>query len=290
MTNTILEQKRNALLTFIQQEVMDEPAVQAIIAIGSITTGLARPDSDIDAVVFLDPFDAYAIPAEFQWQPEEGSFQGIFVEIEGAIQFDFKRLDLAEWSQPVFEWPEPLRAELSAGWIAFDRNGAIKALVAERTTFTDMIRQARLDEALVQLDQLLAGDTAQRSWETLGPIIAHDRLNAAYDQFVQAVFAYNRRWRPWRSREASALLQLPWLPEQFTDRALTALNAPSPDHEGFMTRVSVLTQFFEELIVRLIADGLYGQDAIGEAFIRQHNEPGRSWNIEEWTRIHHQRN
>jgi hypothetical protein len=126
-------------------------------------------------------------------------------------------------------------------------------------------------------------------WETLGPIIAHDRLNAAYDELVQALFAYNRRWRPWRSRETSSLLQLPWLPEQFTDQVLIALNAPSLDHEGFMSRVTVLTGFFEELIARLIADGLYGQDAISEAFIRQHNEPGRSWNIKEWTRIHHQR-
>jgi hypothetical protein len=289
MTNKIIEQKRNELLTFIQQEVMDEPAVQAIIAVGSITTGLARPDSDIDAVVFLDPFDSYAIPAEFQWRPVDGSFYRIFVEIEGAIQFDFKRLDLAEWSQPAFEWPEPLRAELSAGWLAFDRPGTINALIAERTAFTDVIRQAHLDEALLQLDQLLAGDKVRRSWETLGPIIAHDRLNAAYDQLVQALFAYNRRWRPWRSREISSLLQLPWLPEQFTGQVLIALNAPSLDHDGFITRVSVLTRFFEKLIARLISDGLYGQDAIGEAFIRQHNEPGRSWNIEEWTRIHHQR-
>jgi predicted nucleotidyltransferase len=290
MSNTIIEQKRNELMTFIQREVVGEPAVQAVIAVGSVATGLARLGSDIDAVVFLDPFDPYAIPAEFQWRPEENSFHGIFVEIEGAIQFDFKRLDLAEWSQPAFEWPEPLRAELSAGWIAFDRHETVKVLIAERSAFTDMIRQARLDEALVQLDQLLADDKIQSSWETLGPIIAHDRLNAAYDQFVQALFAYNQHWRPWRSREISSLLQLPWLPEQFTDQVLTALNAPSLDHEGFMTRVTVLTRFFEEFMTRLIADGLYGQDAIGEAFIRQYNEPGRNWNIEEWTRIHHQRN
>lgn len=289
MSNTIIEQKRNELLTFIQQEVINEPAVQAIVAVGSITTGLARPDSDIDAVVFLDPFDPYAIPAEFQWRPEDGSFHRIFAEVEGAIQFDFRRLDLAEWSQPAFVWPEPLRAELSAGGIAFDRHGAIKPLIAERTGFTDMIRQARLDEALVQLDQLLADDTAQRTWETLGPIIAHDRLNAAYDQLGQALFAYNRRWRPWRSREISSLLQLPWLPEQFPDQILTALNAPSLDHKGFMSRVAVLTRFFEELIARLIADGLYRQDAIGEAFIRKHNEPGRNWNMEGWIRIHQQR-
>ena len=105
MTNMIIEQKRNELMIFIQQEVINEPAVQAVVAIGSIATGLARPDSDIDAVVFLDPVDLYAIPAEFQWRPEDGSFHGIFTEVEGAVQFDFKRLDLAEWSRPGFDWP-----------------------------------------------------------------------------------------------------------------------------------------------------------------------------------------
>jgi len=290
MTDTIIEQKHNELMTFIQQEVINEPAVQAVIAIGSVATGLARPGSDIDAVVFLDPVDLYAIPAEFQWRPEDDSFHGIFSEVEGAVQFDFKRLDLAEWSQPSFEWPEPLRAELSDGWVAFDRPGTIKALVVERTVFTDTIRQARLDEALVQLDQLLASNKARQTWETLGPAIAHDRLNAAYDELVRALFAYNRRWRPWRSREMSSLLRLPWLPGQFREQLLTALNAPGLDEAGFMARVTVLTQCFEALMAQLIADGLYGQDVIGEAFIRQHDEPGRDWNIEEWVRVHRQRN
>jgi hypothetical protein len=87
----------------------------------------------------------------------------------------------------------------------------------------------------------------------------------------------------------SSLLQLPWLPEQFRDQLLIALNAPSLDYQGFMIRTTVLANSFAELVAQLIADGLYGQDAPGEAFIRQHNEPGRAWNIEEWTRIHHQR-
>jgi hypothetical protein len=137
---------------------------------------------------------------------------------------------------------------------------------------------------------LLAGDTARRTWATLGPIIAHDRLNAAYDELVRALFAYNRRWRPWRSREMSSLLRLPWLPGQFREQVLTALTAPGRDEAGFMARVAVLNQFFEALMAQVTADGLYGQDVIGEAFIRQHNEPGRDWNIEAWVRVHRQRN
>src|SRR5262245_15080821 len=119
MTRAILEQKRHELLRFIQQEIVAETAVQALIAIGSLATGTPRPDSDIDAVVFLAPFDLYAVPAEFQWRLSDGTFHDIVVDLTDAVQFDFKRFDLTQWSQLTFVWPEPLRAELNTGWIAF---------------------------------------------------------------------------------------------------------------------------------------------------------------------------
>jgi predicted nucleotidyltransferase len=129
MNNSIVEQKRNDLFTFIRRELFEEPTVRAVVAIGSVATGLARPDSDIDAALFLEPFDLYSAPAEFQWTPQDGAFHGIFVERGGAVQFDFKRLDLAEWSKPHHVWPEPLLAELAEGWVAFDRDGTVQPLL-----------------------------------------------------------------------------------------------------------------------------------------------------------------
>jgi len=288
MTEAILEQKRQELLSFVQQEIVPEPAVQAVIAIGSLAMGTPRPDSDIDAVVFLDPFDPYAVPAEFQWRPADRTFHNIFVDLDDAVQFDFKRFDLTEWSLPTFLWPEPLRAELNAGWIAFDRHGLVHPLITERTSYPDSLRLERLDHALVQLDQLLNDTKARRSWEHLGVLIAHDRLQAAYAELVTAVFAYNQRWRPWRSREMSALVQLPWLPSQFHEHILLALNAPGLDVRGFEARLSVLRQLFDELLAQLQRDQVYGGDPIGEAFKRQYREPGRG-NLEDWTRQHRRR-
>jgi hypothetical protein len=46
--NTATERKRMELTTFIQQEVIAEPSVQGIVAIGSVATWLAREGSDID--------------------------------------------------------------------------------------------------------------------------------------------------------------------------------------------------------------------------------------------------
>jgi hypothetical protein len=156
--------------------------VQAVIGIGSIASGLAQSDSDIDAIIFLDPLDWYIVPAEFIWRPSDSSFHSIFSsepELEEDIQFDCARFDLAQWADPSYKWPEERCAELYAGWLAFDRSGQVTEMITMRTAYSDKIRTAFLDEAIVWLDQHLSVDRPQRRWERLGSVIAHDRLQAA---------------------------------------------------------------------------------------------------------------
>lgn len=284
-------QKRKDLMGFIERELMPEPAVQAVIGTGSIANGLARPDSDIDAIVFLDPYDLYVVPAESKWCPSDGSFHSIMEPAPepGCLQLDFARFDLTQWSDPSFEWPEARCAELVDGWIAFDRFGKVAELIKDRTVFTDDIRTARLDHALVRLDQHLSEGGAESRWENLGAAIAHDRLQAAYEHLVRALFAYNRRWHLWRDREMSSLLTLPWLPEGFEHRVLHASNAPALDYDGYLKRVETLRGLFLDLTTRVIADGDYESNAVFEAFERTHNEPGRAWNMDEWNQKHEKR-
>ena len=288
--NPATNSKRTELARFVQQEIMTEPSVQGVIVIGSVAKGIARADSDIDAVVFLEPFDLYAIPAEFKWRPDDGTFHGIFTEVENSIQLDIKRLDLQEWSKTTHVWPESICAELSEGWLAFDRNSHIQKLVAERTYFSDEIRQERLDDAIVRIDWLLKDSTVEQTWETFGATLAHYRLHSAYDYLTQALFAYNRRWRTLRSRELSDLLKLPWLPEKFDEQLILATNALSVTKVGYQERVTILRHFFNELVTKCQQDEIYGGEAVREAFVRQHDEPGRNWNMEEWNKKHKERN
>jgi len=288
--NSATKRKRTELSRFIQQEIIPEASVQGVVVIGSVAKGIARADSDIDAVVFLDPFDLYVVPAEFKWRTEDGTFHGIFSDVENSIQLDFKRLNLREWSKPTHVWPESLYAELSEGWLALDRHDQIRKLIAERTYFSDAIRQERLDDAIVCLDWLLNDSTTERTWETLGAEVAHYRLHSAYDYLIQALFAYNRHWRTLRSREISDLLKLPWLPEKFDEQLLLATNALSVAKEDYQRRVTLLRHFFNELVTKCQRDGIYGSDAVSEAFIRRHEEPGRNWNMDEWNKKHRERN
>lgn len=98
------EQKRHDLLYAIECLLAPEPAVQGVVGVGSIATGHARPGSDIDALVFMDPLDPYIVPAESIWCPWNDTFHSIFdedarVQNEG-IQLDFKLCNLRQWHDP----------------------------------------------------------------------------------------------------------------------------------------------------------------------------------------------
>ncbi len=285
--------KRHEFSSFIEEVLIPHPAVQGVVGIGSIATGHARLESDIDAVLFLDPFDLYVVPAVSYWRRSDGSFNSIFSvtadqHTEGLF-LDIQRYDLRQWTDPGFVWPEGRRAELAAGWLAFDRAGAVAQLIAERTAYPDDLRIARMDDAIVWIDQHLAEDKPERVWESLGPAIAHDRLNATYEYLVQALFAYNRRWRPWRNREMSYLQQLPWLPAHFAALVLPVSNAPGLDRAGYDARVEVLRGLFNDFLTELVGKRVYTEKPISEAFIRIHPGAGRSWDMDEWNIEHRKR-
>ena len=145
-------------------------------------------------------------------------------------------------------------------------------------------RLRRLDEAITHLDQHLHYDPLAR-WESLGAVVAHDRLSAAYDYLVQALFAFNRVWLPWRSRRMGALLRLDWLPADFEARVLVAGNAPSLDLAGYEKRIDLLRALFEELLSAVVEDGSYSHTPIDQAFIRSHEEPGYAWNMDDWNQV-----
>ncbi|MAT98913.1 MAG: hypothetical protein CL608_17350 [Anaerolineaceae bacterium] len=268
----------------MEKVLLPETAVQAAVGIGSIATGRMRPDSDIDIILFLDPYDLYIVPAEAIWLEADDSFHSIFSEdeaIQQGLQLDFMRYSWQQWRDPAFAWPEERLSELASGWIAYDRHGEVSQQIQQRSTYPDELRQARLDEAITWLDQHLGWGSPQKNWEALGPAIAHDRLQAAYHYLVDGLFAYNRRWRIWRNRQMSGLLQLPWLPDGLASDILLVANAPSLNHEGYQARVDKLTFYFEAFQKQLIADGDY-KEPVDEAFIRSSEEPGRAWNMAEW--------
>lgn len=285
--------KREQLLEFVQRKLVLHPEVQAVIAVGSVASGRARLDSDVDAFVFFDPLDLYIVPAESVWRKQDDTFHSIFADVgshvDEGLQLDFHRLDLGQWRNPACIWPEAIRAELADGWIAFDRHGEVGRLTAERAAVPEAERQRLIDDALTWGDALTASDEPAERWISLGPADAADRLQAAYEYLVQGLFAYNRKWRPWRTREMTALLRLEWLPDNFDRRVMAAAISGGHDLAAYSARADALRHMFAELLEQLRADATYGDDPLSEAFIRSHDEPGRAWNIDAWNVEHRKR-
>jgi predicted nucleotidyltransferase len=63
----------------------------------------------------------------------------------------------------------------------------------------------------------------------------------------------------------------------------------SADSQRETTYQLDLTRLFDELCTRLMLDGGYAPDVTTGAFIRSHDEPGRSRNMNVWNETHRQR-
>lgn len=281
-------QKRRDLQLTIERLLQPEPCVQAVVGVGSIAANTAGPGLDIDALVFMQPMEEYNVPAESIWCSWDDSFHSIFtsdsrIETEG-IQLDLKLCDLMHWQHDDAVWDDGQRAGLADAWIAFDRTGETTVLIAERTRYGDDVRLHHLDRTIIALENLLLHDAPRRAWDSHGPLIAFDRLNAAGDALVQALFALNGRWLPWRERRMTHVLKLSWLPASFNQLALIAFNAAVLDRGGFDARLAALNALFAETLTEVQRDGTYSGAPIEEAFVRQHDgEPGRTWDMAAWS-------
>jgi predicted nucleotidyltransferase len=290
--NADADRKRDQLAEYTRDQLAPHASVQAVVAIGSVATGQARPGSDIDAVVFMDPLDLYVAPAESIWLPRDNSYHSIFaddpmLEADG-IQLDLHRRDLTIWRSDDFVWPEHSRAELAEGVVMFDRTENIELLIRDRAGMSDTDQLRVLDVVLVDVDAILPADP-EVTWATLGAADAFDRLQAAWEGLARGVLACNRRWRPWRSRSLRGLLQLTYLPKVLRSSPLTAVQSRDDSFEGYAERARALRNIFDDLVARLVHDETYGTDPVSEAFIRLHDEPGRAWNMDDWNRERHNR-
>lgn len=274
---------------FIETAVKPEKTIMAVVAIGSLATGWAGPNSDADAIAFLSPLSHTVLPAEAIWNPTDNNYYSLFTEDEtvlaNGLHLDISRLDWKQWADPEFVWPEPRRAELSQGWVAYDPTGIVTRTIQQRTAYDYDLRLARLDESLVWLDHHLHQQSAEEMWGRLPTAVAFDKLQSAYNYLVQALFAYNHQWRVWRNQEMKYLLRLAWLPDNFAERVLIAMHPPSLDQSGFVAQADRLRTLFAELLEELIRQGDYTHVPIDQAYLRYYDEPGHTWNMDEWLKF-----
>ena len=254
--------------------------VKDTAVIGAVATNLTEASDTLEVAIFLHPLDYHIVPAEGVWLPEENWFDSAYSSKQG-IRLAFRRLDWHTWLNPSFDWPETDKGLLSNGWLFHDPQDKVAPLIKRKSYYSDQLRFARLDEALVRLDALLMM-SGTADWEKHGPAIAHDRLQAAYRYLVDGLFALHRRWQVPREKEMQHLLALPWLPPQFEARILELQTAVSPSKDAYEERFHTLKLLFQDFTAYLVDSGDYMTMPVDQALLRTTDEPGRPWNMEDW--------
>lgn len=274
---------RSRFEAFVRSQLADQPQVAAVVLVGSVATGMARPDSDVDAYLFLDPFDPWLVPAESIWRERDDTFHSIFSDEPGldeeGLQLDLHRIDLADWAcgEPV---SEAVLAELSDGVTVFDR-GDVEELVTERLLMSPEQRRERIDRALIEAGALIPDDP-DGTWAVLGPAEASDRPQAGVEALARVVLAEQCRWEPFRGRLQRVLARCAWRPRAVGagwEQVLVGTGAGQASHRD---RALVLRRALTEVIDRLATQPDWQSDPVSRAFRRVHDEPGRAWNLEEW--------
>ena len=128
---------------------------------------------------------------------------------------------------------------------------------------SDQQRRRILDEVLVAAAGLLRQDPVS-AWASLGPAEAFDRLQTAYEELVRGVFAYNRKWRPWRGRALRSLARLDYLPPAIADDLEGAVRTAGDGSTAYNARSRLLGLALDQLIDQLHHDDDYGPDAVSE--------------------------
>lgn len=278
-------EKRRALKGFIERHVIHREVIRAIVVYGSVANGAAVAESDVDAIVFMDPVDPYLLPAEAIWNPHDDSFRSIFSSETRPddLQLDFKRVSWGEWASPSFTCPDVVRAHLDTTWVAYCRDGYDPVTVIERiTTMTDDQQLHLIDEALLAVDGV--PEDPSEAWER-DPLEAVDGLAVQWDALLRCIYAINKVWFPYRGRAVRNLRSLPWY-AGLRGELLIGCVGGATDRSGYEARAGALLQVRESVLTRLTTDPRYDDDPIFAAFLRQHDEPGRAWNMAEWNERH----
>lgn len=230
------------------------------VLVGSRVHDEHRRNSDVDCVFIFEHVDERIIPGEFVWVPSDDSFHSIFdVEASevGGVQVDAigRRVSWMDFSTQ--EWAEGLRHDLARQRVLFERGYDVRGLIARRTAYDEETRLQRLSDATSWAAYYLTPWRLERWIERAGLVGAHDQLDAAFEELLSGLHAYNRVWLPWRYRLLASTLKLQWVPSGFAATA-EALRTPCTG-EALQTRRALLSDLQANFEERLERDGLEGE-------------------------------
>jgi hypothetical protein len=141
----VVEPHHAASIRNLVDAMAPDPSILGLVLVGSIAHGFARPDSDIDVAIVIDP-------ADYQERRREGRLLYLNTSLctyPGYI--DGKYVDLEFLRQVADHGSDPARFAFEGSRILFSRVPELEAVLAEVTRFPVDQKRSRIDRFVGQL-------------------------------------------------------------------------------------------------------------------------------------------
>lgn len=204
--------------------------VVGVALVGGLTLGQADRYSDIDLAVYL------------RHRTLQTWLLGAAPLPEGPSRYHHTQLDLSYRDfaeEQERDWTPAERWQAATADILYDPEGLIADLFQRKVEPPAAEEGRRIADEFATIEALLG--TATPAWLYRGdPIAAHDTLNRAVEHLVRLVFLVNARPVPSDQWLLHLAADLPWRPDDWSERVAAALTVAEPTNTEARRRRHVL--------------------------------------------------
>ncbi len=217
----------------LARQVAEDPTIDAVILTGSVPRGTARPDSDLDCYVVVDP-------AEYERRQAAGDLAWMAgCEYPGGY-VDGKVVTLEILEAAAERGSEPTRASFSPASVVYSRIGDLTPLVARIAVYPEANRAENMKDffSAACLNATYFGPQALQSGNAF---LATHAVAMTVLYSGRAVLAHNRILYPCPKQLMAAVAAVPERPEGFVEGMEQLLAEPTT--ELFATHLERLGGF-----------------------------------------------
>lgn len=256
-TENIKDSIRERIMPFVER-LKSKSEVEGIVLLGGLSNNDYRnfmdKFSDVDISIFLS-IDSNQYSEHGRLEPKIQEILPAWLpNFEFHVPFAENMIEINVHQQIIeFEenknktWDEAKKeAYAYSAEIIYDKKGRVKRLINEKVRFNEAHRKLRLAQLLGQY-QWYVRINPLRQIERGFLENAHDLLNEGVEMFMEALYLFNRRYRPHKKWRIAMSFDLPWLPKEYQEKLRASMKVEGFGQESILRRRECLIELFEEL-------------------------------------------
>jgi len=242
----------NLVYDFVER-LKNKKEVEGIVLLGGLgVRNFLDKHSDVDIAVFVN-YQDHELKLPPAWLPRFDFHVKLPKPIEGIEDIEFNVHQQILSAELDHEWDEGKKEAYSRGNVVYDRRGFLTKFLEDKLAYSAEERQRKLIEIIGQLPWY-SEINPRRQIERGFIHNAHDLLNQTGEMIVEALFLFNRRYRPHKKWRLETSFRLPWVPRKYEVYMKEALLIKDYTPEDIERRIVVFKQLIAPLQEQLIAN------------------------------------